>query len=101
MKILKSKIRNMLNEFDYKLWEYCENDKKKYIVVQAIGKYDNDIIWFMPRDEWEDDIEADQQMFNHWTIANYTTLEDIYETIKSEGFHWVNLVRKEIYKKVK
>ena len=101
MKILESKIKNILREFDYKLDEYCENDNKKYIVVQAIGKYDSDIIWFMPRDEYEDDIAADQQMFIHWSWANYTTLQDIYETIKSEGFHWVNLVRKEIYKKVK
>ena len=44
MKILKSKIKNILREFDYKLEEYCYNDKRKYVVVQAIGKYDRDIL---------------------------------------------------------
>ncbi len=101
MKILKSKIKNILREFDYKLEEYCYNDKRKYVVVQAIGKYDRDILWFMPRDEYDFDIKADQQMFTYWTSLNYTTLVDIYQTIRAEGFYWLNLVRKEIYKKVK
>jgi hypothetical protein len=101
MKILKSKIKNILREFDYKLEEYCYNDKRKYVVVQAIGKYDKDILWFMPRDEYDFDIKADQQMFTYWTSLNYTTLVDIYQTIRAEGFYWLNLVRKEIYKKVK
>ena len=101
MKILKSKIKNILREFDYKLEEYCYNDKRKYVVVQAIGKYDRDILWFMPRDEYDFDIKADQQMFTYWTSLNYTTLVDIYQTIRAEGFYWLNLVRKQIYKKVK
>jgi hypothetical protein len=101
MKILESKIKNILREFDYKLEEYCYNDKRKYVVVQAIGKYDRDILWFMPRDEYDFDIKADQQMFTYWTSLNYTTLVDIYQTIRAEGFYWLNLVRKEIYKKVK
>jgi len=101
MKILKSKIKNILREFDYKLEEYCYNDKRKYVVVQAIGKYDRDILWFMPRDEYDFDIKADQQIFTYWTSLNYTTLVDIYQTIRAEGFYWLNLVRKEIYKKVK
>ena len=101
MKILKSKIKNILREFDYKLEEYCHNDKRKYVVVQAIGKYDRDILWFMPRNEYDFDIKADQQMFTYWTSLNYTTLVDIYQTIRAEGFYWLNLVRKEIYKKVK
>ena len=101
MKILKSKIKNILREFDYKLEEYCYNDKRKYVVVQVIGKYDRDILWFMPRDEYDFDIKADQQMFTYWTSLNYTTLVDIYQTIRAEGFYWLNLVRKEIYKKVK
>ena len=101
MKILESKIKNILREFDYKLEEYCYNDKRKYVVVQAIGKYDRDILWFMPRDEYDFDIKADQQMFTYWTSLNYTTLVDIYQTIRAEGFYWLNLVRKELYKKVK
>tara|TARA_R100001463_G_scaffold113304_1_gene168400 strand:- start:31 stop:336 length:306 start_codon:yes stop_codon:yes gene_type:complete len=101
MKILKSKLKNILREFDYKLEEYCYNDKRKYVVVQAIGKYDRDILWFMPRDEYDSDIKADQQMFTYWTSLNYTTLVDIYQTIRAEGFYWLNLVRKELYKKVK
>ena len=101
MKILKSKIKNILREFDYKLEEYCYNDKRKYVVVQAIGKYDRDILWFMPRDEYDFDIKADQQMFTYWTSLNYTTLVDIYQSIRAEGFYWLNLVRKELYKKVK
>jgi hypothetical protein len=101
MKILESKIKNILREFDYKLEEYCYNDKRKYVVVQAIGKYDRDILWFMPRDEYDFDIKADQQMFTYWTSLNYTTLVDIYQSIRAEGFYWLNLVRKELYKKVK
>ena len=62
---------------------------------------DRDILWFMPRDEYDFDIKADQQMFTYWTSLNYTTLVDIYQTIRAEGFYWLNLVRKEIYKKVK
>jgi hypothetical protein len=92
-------IKNMLNNFDHKLDEYCFYDENSsWVVVQAIGKYDKDILWFMPRDEYEFDIEADQQMFIHWTRSNQTTLRDIYETIKAEGLHWLKLVRKEIYK---
>jgi hypothetical protein len=92
-------IKNMLNNFDHKLDEYCFYDENSsWVVVQAIGKYDKDILWFMPRDEYEFDIEADQQMFTHWTSLNQTTLRDIYETIKAEGLHWLKLVKKEIYK---
>ena len=92
-------IKNMLNNFDHKLDEYCFYDENSsWVVVQAIGKYDKDILWFMPRDEYEFDIEADQQMFIHWTRLNQTTLRDIYETIKAEGLHWLKLVKKEIYK---
>ena len=92
-------IKNMLNNFDHKLDEYCFYDENSsWVVVQAIGKYDKDILWFMPRDEYEFDIKADQQMFMHWTRLNQTTLRDIYETVKAEGLHWLKLVKKEIYK---
>ena len=44
MNIVKSKIKNILREFDHKLDEYCfYNENSSYVVVQAIGKYDKDI----------------------------------------------------------
>ena len=97
---VKNKVNKILKNFDHKLDEYCFfNSNSKYVVVQAIGKYDKDILWFMPRDEYEFDIEADQQMFTHWTSLNQTTLRDIYETLKAEGLHWLKLVKREIYNK--
>ena len=100
MKVIKNKVHKILNNFDHKLDEYCfYDDNSKYVVVQAIGKYDKDILWFMPRDEYEFDIKADQQMFMHWTRFDQTTLKDIYESIKTEGLHWLRLVKREIYNK--
>lgn len=100
MKIIKNKVDNILKNFDHKLDEYCfYDDNSSWVVVQAIGKYDKDILWFMPREEYEFDIEAHQQMFTHWTSLNQTTLRDIYETIKAEGLHWLKLVKREIYNK--
>ena len=100
MNIVKSKIKNILREFDHKLDEYCFYDENSsYVVVQAIGKYDKDILWFMPRDEYEFDIEVDQQMFTYWTSMYATALQDIYQSIKAEGLHWLKLIRTEVYKK--
>ena len=100
MNIVKSKIKNILREFDHKLDEYCFYDENSsYVVVQAIGKYDKDILWFMPKDEYEFDIEVDQQMFTYWTSMYDTALQDIYQSIKAEGLHWLKLIRTEVYKK--
>ena len=53
----------------------------------------------MPRDEYEFDIEVDQQMFTYWTSMYDTALQDIYQSIKAEGLHWLKLIRTEVYKK--